>query len=181
MAILHAVPDIVEHRRKPAGVLLCELPRRFRVDVPVQEGGNLEDGVERLVEAEVSISFSVLGRRAPACARSGARPCPPDSAGASTLPGQELPDHVRAPRHEIAVIVRQVPVDAGHDGVLRKIAVQAERHLPEEEEPELIDAVRLRHLEGVDHVAQAIWTSSGPRPSTSRGRRRASAAEDPPP
>src|SRR5918992_1577067 len=151
----HAEPlgERVEHLVEPLGlrVVLGELPGLLVLHVAVQQLDALPDLVQAAGELDiVDATVHRLGEAVELRRESLVRL----RAGHHAV--AVAPDHRKRAAGEVAVLVGELGRVAGLEAFGRDLAVGAEAHLAQDVEAEGVGAVKLGHLERLDHVPQQL-------------------------
>ena len=154
--LAHALENDVDDRPQPDQVLVfVQGPGRGGVDVLVQMAHQFPQRLERpgkleMLELALKIGHGVVPDLKHLAIQILKFPA------LGHLSAKILVGHGQAARKEVAQVIGQISVETPHQGVLAERRILSEAHLRKQKIAKSAEAVLLGHVEGRDHVAQAL-------------------------
>ena len=154
--LAHGQQQHVHDRAQTRGVALLEQgPRRLRIHVFVERAHQIPQGIQALGELGVAEQLDVIGHGRGAQLDDGLVVFA-EFAGLGHLALKILGRHGQHAAEQVAQVVGQVGVDAGHHAFFTEGGIGTEMHLAQQEIAEGVQTVLLAHLQRFHHVAQGF-------------------------
>ena len=154
--LAHGRQQHVHDRAQTRGVALLEQgPRRLRIHVLVERAHQIPQGIQALGELGVAEQLDVIGHGRGAQLDDGLVVFA-EFAGLGHLALKILGRHGQHAAEQVAQVVGQVGVDAGHHAFFTEGGIGTEMHLAQQEIAEGVQTVLLAHLQRFHNVAQGF-------------------------